>query len=224
MRSSKKAAWKGDKALKIPNELKQHELGAIYLDRMKETLMSVGWLESAIEKSALDEHGKPSPWYTYAALHFVRDRVKPDWRVFEYGSGQSTGWWAQRTRQVIAVEHQAGWARKVAGFQFPNTTVVFRELTEDGDYAREILQHEGLFDLVVIDGRDRVNCAKYALDKLSAKGVILWDNSDRERYQPGFDMLLSRGFRKLDFWGFGPVVTGVWMTSVFYRDGNCMGI
>ena len=80
------------------------------------------------------------------------------------------------------------------------------------------------FDCVVIDGRDRVNCARHALGALTAGGVIVWDNSDRDCYQEGFDFLRDHGFRRIDFWGLGPINAYPWCTSIFYRDGNCLGL
>jgi hypothetical protein len=62
------------------------------------------------------------------------------------------------------------------------------------------------------------------VEGLSSRGVIVWDNSDRERYQAGYDFLRGSGFRRLDFAGPGPVDFWPWCTSIFYRDHNCLQI
>ena len=55
----------------------------------KDYLTASGWLESAEAKLAL-RGGKPIPWFTYAAIHFLERELSPDLALFEYGAGQST--------------------------------------------------------------------------------------------------------------------------------------
>jgi hypothetical protein len=76
----------------------------------------------------------------------------------------------------------------------------------------------------VIDGRDRVASAASAIDSLKPDGVLIWDDTDRERYADGIRDLKDRGFRQIEFRGFAPVEFVLHETSVFYRDGNCLGI
>jgi hypothetical protein len=94
----------------------------------------------------------------------------------------------------------------------------------DGQYAAEILTCEAVFDIVVIDGWDRMSCARHAVQRLQPDGVIVWDNTDRERYAEGVQLLAAQGFRQLDFAGLGPGQTRETCTSIFYRSGNCFGI
>jgi hypothetical protein len=54
--------------------------------------------------------------------------------------------------------------------------------------------------------------------------VIIWDNSERERYSEGIETLKSRGFRQLRFTGFSPIDFMESETSILYRDKNCFGI
>ena len=104
-----------------------------------------------------------------------------------------------------------------------NVNYLFRELEEE-KYAKAILESEGNFDLIVIDGRDRVNCAKYAITKLKDDGVVIWDNSEREKYNESFELLAGMNFRRLVFFGMGPIAIQGWNTSVFYRTNNCFGL
>jgi hypothetical protein len=87
-----------------------------------------------------------------------------------------------------------------------------------------VLKYRNEFDIVVIDGRDRVSCARNSLGALKPDGVIVWDNADREEYRPGYQFLESNGFRRLDFAGLGPLNAYQSTTAVFYRDSNCLGI
>jgi len=163
----------------------------------------------------------PLPWFTYGAIHFLESRLMPGFRVFEWGSGGSTTWWSERAKEVVACEHDHTWYRRVASSVGANVTVVERALGEA--YSGEIDAH-GEFDIVVIDGRERVACAVHAIGSLTPHGVIVWDNSDRTKYEPGLKLLTDHGFRSVEFFGLGPVLAEPWGTSIFYRPSNCLGL
>lgn len=187
-------------------------------------LTQIGWLASFSTSLPVDQQGNPLPWYTYGAIAFLQDRIRPEMAVFEFGSGNSTLWWSQRVAQVVSREHDAAWYQRVKALVPANVDYQHIACLPDGDYAREVLKHVGRFDLIVIDGPDRVNCARHALQALKAHGAIIWDNSDREEYAAGYSLLTQAGFRRLDFSGMGPINPQGWCTSIFYRPDNCLGI
>lgn len=189
----------------------------------KSWLRQVGWWESFRARAALDRNWRPVPWYTYPAIAFLDGRAGREWEIFEYGSGSSTLWWATRVASVTACESDEDWFRKVDAEKPDNVTLLLRGLGEGG-YARTLAGYPGRFDVIVIDGFERNECAALALQALKPGGVVVWDNSDRERYAPGMDLLASQGFRRIDFSGPGPGAVRGWMTSVFYRPGNCLGL
>lgn len=53
------------------------------------------------------------PWITFSAIQFLKRILSSDMRVFEYGSGGSTLFFARRVSEVISVEHDDEWADKV---------------------------------------------------------------------------------------------------------------
>lgn len=179
------------------------------------------WFESHL-KGQSTIAGKPVPWYTYAAIDFIASRLKPQMTVFEYGSGNSTLWYAERVAHVTACEHDPQWAETVRGRLPQNALLAERPLGEE--YVEEVGRHNKLFDIVVIDGRMRNACAGRCVAFLSTGGVIIWDNSERQEYQSGMKMLEEAGFRRIDFTGMGPINTYGWMTSIFYRSDNIFGI
>lgn len=79
-------------------------------------------------------------------------------------------------------------------------------------------------DLIIVDGRDRVNCVKGSVGALSGAGIMVLDDSERNEYREAIDFLLSKGFRKIDFWGIAPGIFFKKCTTLFYRDNNCVGI
>ena len=80
------------------------------------------------------------------------------------------------------------------------------------------------FDIVIVDGRDRVNCVKNAVNSIKVDGVIVLDDSERESYKAGIDFLLNKNFKKIDFWGISPGLFYKKNTSIFYKVNNCIGI
>lgn len=184
-------------------------------------LLDDGWLRSFRETRSVDRSGRPVPWYTYPCAHFLEPRLGSAMRVFEYGAGMSTLWYAARVGEVVAVEHDPAWARRVTSAGPEGITVVVAERPDD--YVRAVNGH-GVFDVVVIDGMERTACLEEALPNLSEHGVFVWDNSDREEFRELLPALADRGFRSLSFRGMGPINRQPWETAVVYRDGNCLGI
>ncbi len=185
-------------------------------------LETSGWLRSRRDKAAVDRCGQPVPWFTYASTHFIGARINRDMSVFEYGSGASTLWWAARVAAVVACEYDATWHGRMCGLVPGNARLI--HAPDRATYARQILSCNERFDVVVIDGECRVECARACVQALKADGIIVWDNAERTEYQEGFDFLRGSEFRRLDFAGLGPINVYGWMTSVFYRTENCLGI
>jgi len=144
------------------------------------------------------------PWWTFAAIteadEFLRSR--PNSRVFEYGSGASTVWLARRAGSVVSIEHDRDWHAVVCQrlSPYPNAIVKLIEpdtkretgyLSEKGrwaghsfrNYVTAIDQESDAFDLIIIDGRARAACLTHARERLAPGGIILFDNSNRQRYR-----------------------------------------
>jgi hypothetical protein len=186
-----------------------------YFERM-------GWFRSVREHLPVDQDGNPLPWFTYPSMLFLKGKIRPEMTVFEYGSGNSTLWWSNQVSSVTSCEHDREWLNSFKAEFPPNIDSIHCELDYGGEYCKTILAYKSSFDIIVIDGRDRVNCAINSIGALKEDGVILWDNSDRGKYKEGCSYLLRNGFRRLDFWGLGPIGSQEWCTSIFYRDNNGM--
>ena len=183
-----------------------------------------GWLTSALTKRPVDGRGQPIPWYTYSAIHFLLTRDTRDCAVFEFGCGHSTFWWSRRAASVEFCEHNPKWVGVMNESTPANVSGRYIELDTDGTYARAAQSTGKKFDIIVIDGRDRVNCAKRSLDALTGRGVFIWDNANRERYQEGMVFLRQLGFKQIDFKGHCPINSAEGQTSIFYRTRNCLDI
>lgn len=91
-------------------------------------------------------------------------------------------------------------------------------------YALSLLNPiEPPHDIVVIDGMARNLCTWAAIQHFRRRGFIVFDNSDRDTYQTAYDMLADSGYRRIDFWGLGPINPYGWCTSVFYQPSHFSG-
>lgn len=203
---------------------KPNRLKALLSYGHKGYLNSIGWFTAFDQKQAVDGKGKALPWVTYSFIDFIKERIAKTQHIFEYGSGSSTIFYAERAGKVTSVEHDKGWFDKVKGTSPANAEMIFCELHRDGEYARKAMLLDKKFDIIIVDGRDRVNCCKYSLEALSPDGVIILDDSEREVYQPARILLKENGFKEISFSGISPGLFYEKATSVFYKASNCLGI
>jgi hypothetical protein len=187
-------------------------------------ISETGWITSMENGQCINAKKEPIPWMTYPAISFLQRRVTKYMSVFEYGSGNSTLWWAARVSNIVACEHDKKWFEKMKGKIPSNVELLYFDLIPGGDYSKAITKYVNQFDVIVIDGRDRVNCVKNSLNSLKPQGVVIWDNADREKYSEGYDFLIANSYKRIDFEGTGPIERFSWWTSVFYKENNCFGI
>lgn len=187
----------------------------------KGVLSEVGWFDSYRTLESIDANGQPLPWYTYSFIDFLDTRLSKELRVFEFGSGNSTIWYSERVKEVVAVEHDKAWAEKLSPRLPSNAAILLEE--EEAKYISAV-SDAGPFDIVVIDGMWRESCAPHALAALTNQGVLIWDNSDRAELDRARHLFQKASFRELRFTGFAPTSPEVASTSVLYRSSNCLGI
>jgi Methyltransferase domain len=183
-------------------------------------LMRIGWVRSNWARTPVDASGDPLPWLTYPAIDFLHGRIQPSMKVFEYGSGQSTRWWARHVESVHAIEDDSEWFERVSADLPSNVDLRFADSSGD-DYARSIGERGEVFDVVVIDGSARNDCARECVAFLAPDGVIVWDNTEEPNiFGEGLEFLSRNGFRRIDFHGMTPLNMDPHATSVLYRPGQ----
>ena len=169
-----------------------------------------GWWRSVRESRPVDAQGKPLPWMTYPALAWMDQLDLAECRIFEYGAGWGTLHWAGRAREVSSVESDAAWVRRITPLLPPNVTL---HGPMDGASYIAAARIGAPWDVVIIDGRHRPDCAQVAVEVLRPGGLILLDNSDW--FTSAADYLRSQGLTQVDFQGFGPSNAYTWTTSAF---------
>ena len=186
------------------------------------------------------------PWITFEAIDFAGTIVTPDSKVFEWGSGGSTLFWADRAAEVVSVEHDAAWyelCRYNTGISsgpkidymlippdkpeegstaVPDEFVSTAKQYEDCDfrcYAECIDRFpDEYFDIVVVDGRVRAACICRGMAKVSPGGWLVLDNSERIRYLAGNEELTDPArWEERSFFGPIPYTTFFSKTSFFRK-------
>ncbi len=184
-------------------------------------LKNEGWQKSTIANSSIDINGESIPWYSYPCLDFLKSRIKNNMSIFEYGSGNSTIWWSKFSKNVIACEHDKLWIEKIKPLP-TNVKIIHQNLDES--YSETILRYNNYFDIIIIDGRKRNECMKNCIHALKKNGIIILDDSNREKYEEGCSYLKSIDFKRLDFWGMKTIQPNKSCTTIFYKQDNIFGI
>src|SRR5690349_20973600 len=144
--------------------------------------------------------GATTPWFTYPALAFLSQFDYSKKKVFEWGAGASSIFWAEKAKCLVAVEHDAAWVHRLRP-SLQTANVRFIHQAEAAAYSHAIEQEEGEFDVISIDGVFRADCAKLAPHHLASSGIIIFDNSDL--YPKACRLLRESGLVQIDFSGFG---------------------
>jgi hypothetical protein len=189
-------------------------------DAARTLWFAYGHLKSVRTQRSIDAAGEPIPWYTYPAIEYLK-QFDFDWmKIFEYGCGSSTLFWAQRAEHVVGVEHDDGWFRTVRESVPSNCTLLFRP--DLRTYVDAIQQFSDGFDVIVIDGpargQTRFRCARRALEHLRSGGLIILDNSDW--LSTTARLLRESGLLQVDMSGFCPIGSTTHTTSLFF-DRTC---
>lgn len=188
------------------------------------TLRAQGWQRSTSGGAPVNASGEPQPWLTYPAVDWLERALTPSVRVFEYGAGSSTTWFAQagRVKEIVSVEHDPGWFARLP--QPPNGRIryvpcegTWWETDERAPYVRAVADGAP-WDVIVIDGMARNTCARIAANHLSPTGMVVLDDTDNVASLPAQVALAERGLGRLDLWGFKPGIGTRLCTSVFGRD------
>lgn len=151
------------------------------------------------EERVSDEISKP--WMTEEEINLLKFYLKKDMVVFEWGGGGSTLEFSKFVKEYYSVEHDFEWYVLLSKKIERNTKLYFvpAETVNLGWFPRfkegkyndfksyvnfiDVLGSLGKkFDVVIVDGRARVDCAIRAQDYLKDNGVIFIHDFEREYY------------------------------------------
>jgi SAM-dependent methyltransferase len=126
-----------------------------------------------------------APWLGHEMVRILENWLMPEDRGFEWGSGRSTIWFAERIGSLVSVEHNSAWYSRVnAELKAKGLKNVEYHLCEDeAQYRRVATQYPSQsFDFILIDGVARDECALAAISMVKPGGIVVVD--DCNRYLP----------------------------------------
>ena len=172
-------------------------------------IRKIGWLQEgkgfAILTRSIDIENKiltscifrpivrAKPWITQEANNFLEIFLtkNKDAKILEFGSGASTIWFAKKTKNLVSIEHNKFWFNRVK-----------QQLTHDPacnssafylikrPYYKIVASFpSNYFDLILVDGRDRVECINASVRILKSGGILMLDNAERPRYGSVYNKL-----------------------------------
>jgi hypothetical protein len=168
------------------------------------------------------------PWLQKQVIDFINNKIlcKNNVKVFEFGSGYSTIYYAQKADLVISIEHNQEWFNKISEKVNRYSNIKLFNITNDGfvkkynkqdvfnciskndnsdaklfsTYCNKIKEFDFNFDFIIVDGRARQSCAAIAVDKLNKNGFLLLDDTERVRYQGVIKHIDKKyNFKKYEF-------------------------
>lgn len=170
------------------------------------------------------------PWITPKSLEYIKSIIKPDWKVFEWGSGGSTAFWSRNCAKVISVEHNTEWIVRTSDIMVrlncPQNWVLLYVRGKGIDHNTAFVGYseavddypDEYFDLVFVDGEasSRGWCLNNAMPKLKSGGIMLVDNSNWLTETPT-GLTDRKDFPETGLRWVGQPGTFDWWTSIFVK-------
>lgn len=164
------------------------------------------------QQKPVSKNGEAIPWYTYPAIEYLEQFDFGKKNIFEWGSGNSSLYFSKKANKVTSIEHDKNWYDIVATQLQPNQKLEHVSLE---NYPAAIHQFNEKFDVIIIDGQRRFDCALACGLFLKEDGMIILDNSDWFYLSAAY-LREKLGLLQVDFHGFGPINDYTWTTSVFF--------
>ena len=141
-------------------------------------------------------------------MQYLEHIVQPGFVVFEFGSGASTPWFAERVQRIYSIESDRAWFDAVrAALQdigrdcYELTLCPVEDKYGSQHYADQIKQQpDESVDLVFIDGKALPNCLLAAKPKVKPGGWMVMDDLT---YNP-----VKTALHLLDDWQFAASFKG----------------
>lgn len=187
-------------------------------------LNDVGWFNAFSLEEPVDKKKQPIPWFTYPCIDFLSQRLNINLNVFEFGSGNSTLFFAKKVKSIYSVEHNTEWFNKIKTSLPDNSKLTHVESNSSDQYIEPIKMGEEKFDIIIVDGIFRNECLIESINRLTEQGIIILDDSERNDYAKGISFLVNASFKRIDFVGIAPGLLYSKTTTIFYKSDNCLNI
>ena len=134
-------------------------------------------------------------WMTIDEQLFLKSKLNENQKVLEWGCGSSTIDISKIVKEVHSIEHNMAWYNNIIEQLLNNSNVTLHLCEPDVEYIEgghcgTFQQFEtyitkplelGIFDLIFIDGRSRIECSKICKD-ISHEDTLIFIHDYRGRY------------------------------------------
>lgn len=133
-------------------------------------------------------------WMTSNEQDFLIENLNENQIVLEWGCGSSTIEISKYVKEIYSIEHNVGWFNKINNNTPPNVKLFLCESDlpyNEGNHCGTFDEFKtyitkpkefGLFDLILIDGRARIECSKIC-GVISKEDTKIFVHDYRGRYK-----------------------------------------
>lgn len=118
--------------------------------------------------------------------------IKPK-RILEWGTGQSTFLMREMCpdAEIITIEHKKKYFD--ISYEYLKNKDIIMMLIDEIEYVTPMSKYshppvKGKFDLIFVDGRQRVKCMENSVNLLKKNGVLILHDSERAYYKRGINL------------------------------------
>jgi len=128
------------------------------------------------------------PGWAPESIKPIEALIRPEHVIFEWGTGLSTPWLAERAQHVVSMDDDTNWkavAQRICRENRLNNVDFFVYNSTHHKYVATVFYFSEFFkqfDIIIIDGVERVNCFLYAIDYIKMGGFIIFDDFERSEY------------------------------------------
>jgi len=139
--------------------------------------------------------GWDTAYFTFIPLLEKYLKIIEPKRILEWGPGHSTRIMITKSpkSEIISYENEYKWFVKRNKAFGNKVELVFAEAPSDDRKAMAWKKYtnpsvKGKFDLIFVDGRERVRCMQAATKLLSKHGILILHDSSRKQYKAGIEL------------------------------------
>jgi hypothetical protein len=176
-----------------------------------------GYFKTLKRCLSIGPQNEPLPWLSYAAIFYLKRLDFSNCRILEFGSGGSTLFWANKAKEVISIETDRRWHEKISKVLPENVKIM---LFEKDEFEKCLLALQDIkpFDVIIIDGAWRPQCALHCTKLLANTGLAILDNPDW--YPTAHANMQENDYFEVSFSGITPMqaystTTNIYLTRNF---------
>lgn len=132
-----------------------------------------------VQRLWFEKNNPGVPWLTQNVVKLLKENVRKTDVYLEFGSGQSTTWFASRVGKIYSVEHDKSWYSIVKNKVGKVSGLVYKLAQTKKDYLSIVDElKDKTVDICLVDGNWRRDCMLVAIPKIKIGGMLILDNAE----------------------------------------------